>query len=249
MLRLFRKQKKTGREESVQPDFSRLPRHIAITMDGNGRWAQMRGLARTAGHSVGSETFRSIATICSDIGIEYLTIYAFSTENWARPKAEVDTILSLLEKYLREAIEEIPKKNISLRIIGDQAPLPDQLKALIRCTDALSARSTGLHVNVCINYSGRAELVHAARRIAAAGIAPEAIDEALVSANLDTAGIPDPDLIIRTSGEIRTSNFLLWESAYAEYYFTPVLWPDFDRAELYRAIASYQARSRRFGAV
>ncbi len=249
MLRPFRKYKKSGREESVQPDFSRLPRHIAIIMDGNGRWATMRGLARTAGHRVGSETFRNIATLCNDIGIEYLTVYAFSTENWARPKTEVDTILALLGQYLREAIEEIPKKNISLRIIGDQAPLPDELKALIQRADALSTNSTGLHVNVCINYGGRAELVHAVRRIMTSGIEPSAIDEDTISANLDTAGIPDPDLIIRPSGEIRTSNFLLWESAYAEYYFTPVLWPDFDRDELYRAICSYQARSRRFGAI
>lgn len=249
MLRLFRKYKKSGREESVQPDFSRLPRHVAIMMDGNGRWATMRGLARTAGHSAGSETFRNIATICNDIGIEYLTVYAFSTENWSRPKAEVDTIFALLGQYLREAIEEIPKKNISLRIIGDQSPLPDELKTLIRRTDALSVHSTGLRVNVCINYGGRAELVHAVRRIVASGVEADSINEAMVSANLDTAGIPDPDLIIRPSGEIRTSNFLLWESAYAEYYFTPVLWPDFDRDELYRAIASYQARSRRFGAV
>ena len=235
MLQFLQKLKHKGREKSVTPDFSRLPRHIAITMDGNGRWATARGLVRTAGHRAGSEAFRNIATLCNDTGIEYLTVYAFSTENW--------------KQYLEEAIEEIPKKNISLRVIGDQSPLSDELKALIVKTDELSKKSTGLHVNVCINYGGRAELVHAIRRIVSSGTKPDEIDEALISANLDTAGIPDPDLIIRPSGEIRISNFLLWESAYAEYYFTPVLWPDFDREELFRAIVSYQSRSRRFGAV
>lgn len=249
MLQFLQKLKHKGREKSVTPDFSRLPRHIAITMDGNGRWATARGLVRTAGHRAGSEAFRNIATLCNDIGIEYLTVYAFSTENWKRPQNEVDAIMALLKQYLEEAIEEIPKKNISLRVIGDQSPLSDELKALIVKTDELSKKSTGLHVNVCINYGGRAELVHAIRRIVSSGAKPDEIDEALISANLDTAGIPDPDLIIRPSGEIRISNFLLWESAYAEYYFTPVLWPDFDREELYRAIVSYQSRSRRFGAV
>lgn len=249
MLQFLHRHKKGGREESVQPDFSRLPRHIAITMDGNGRWATSRGLPRTAGHKVGSETFRNIATICNEIGIEYLTVYAFSTENWSRPKAEVDVIMNLLRDYLIEACEEITKKNISLRVIGDQTPLSDEIRALIRKTDELSQGNTGLHANVCINYGGRAELVHAMKKIASSGVSPDEIDEAMISANLDMAGIPDPDLIIRPSGEIRLSNFLLWESAYAEYYFTPVLWPDFDREELHRAIVSYQSRSRRFGKV
>lgn len=249
MLQFLRRRKEKGREKSEEPDFSRLPRHIAITMDGNGRWAKMRGLARTAGHRVGSETFRSIALLCNEIGIEYLTVYAFSTENWKRPQAEIDTIMDLMKQYLEECVELIPEKNMALRVIGDQTPLSEEIKALIRKTDELSKNVTGLHVNVCINYGGRAELVHAVRRIVASGAQPEQIDEALISQNLDTAGVPDPDLIIRPSGEIRISNFLLWESAYAEYYFTPVLWPDFDREELYRAIVSYQKRSRRFGAV
>ena len=233
----------------MEQQSNNIPKHVAVIMDGNGRWAKKRGLPRTAGHAVGAETFRKIATACKNRGIEYLTVYAFSTENWKRPQNEVDAIMALLKQYLEEAIEEIPKKNISLRVIGDQSPLSDELKALIVKTDELSKKSTGLHVNVCINYGGRAELVHAIRRIVSSGAKPDEIDEALISANLDTAGIPDPDLIIRPSGEIRISNFLLWESAYAEYYFTPVLWPDFDREELYRAIVSYQSRSRRFGAV
>ena len=242
-----------GREKSVTPDFSRLPQHIAIIMDGNGRWATSRGLPRTAGHRAGSETFRSIATLCNDIGLQYLTVYAFSTENWSRPKAEVDTIMSLFKQYLLEACDELTRKNISLRIVGDIKPLSQELKDLIRETEKLSEGKTGLHVNVCLNYGGRAEILRAARelaeRAARGELRPEEIDEGLFSSCLDTAGIPDPDLIIRPSGEKRTSNFLLWESAYAEYYFTPVLWPDFDEKELYRAIVDFQSRSRRYGGV
>ena len=241
------------REKSVTPDFSRLPQHIAIIMDGNGRWATSRALPRTAGHRAGSENFRRIATLCNDIGIQYLTVYAFSTENWSRPRAEVDAIMGLFREYLLEACEELTKKNISLRIVGDISPLSDEIKSLIRETDRLSQGNTGLHVNVCLNYGGRAELVRAAQELAsevkAGNLQPEDITAALIDAHLDTAGVPDPDLIIRPSGELRTSNFLLWQSAYAEYYFTPVLWPDFDETELYRAIHDFQGRSRRFGGI
>ncbi len=247
-FRFLRKIKKTA-----DVDMSRLPEHIAIIMDGNGRWATSRGLPRTAGHSVGSETFRKIATHCNDIGIRHLTVYAFSTENWKRPKEEVDTIMSLLKKYLLEACESIVADNISLKIVGDTSRLSKEILEIIEKTDELSLNSTGLKVNVCINYGGRDEIVHAAkvlaRQVKDGTLSPDSITESMLSDALYTAPTPDPDLIIRPSGEIRTSNFLLWQSAYSEYYFTDVLWPDFDEAELDRAIVSYQSRSRRFGGV
>ncbi len=247
-FRFSRKIKKTA-----DVDMTRLPQHIAIIMDGNGRWATSKGLPRTAGHRVGSETFRKIATYCNNIGIRHLTVYAFSTENWKRPKEEVDTIMSLLKQYLLEACEKIVADNISLKIVGDTSRLSQELLDIIKKTDELSLTSTGLKVNVCINYGGRDEIVHAAKvlahRVAEGTLAPDAITENMLSDALYTAPTPDPDLIIRPSGEIRTSNFLLWQSAYAEYYFTDVLWPDFDESELDRAIVSYQSRSRRFGGV
>ena len=212
------------------------PRHIAIIMDGNGRWAQKRGLPRTAGHAAGSETFRRIATRCKNLGVEYLTVYAFSTENWKRSSDEVGAIMSLFEKYLHEAIDEMEADHIRLKILGELGPISPELRALI-----------------CINYGGRDEIVHAARRFAADCAAgrrsPEALTEADFSHYLYTDGIPDPELIIRPSGEERISNFLLWQSAYAEFYFTDVLWPDFDEKELDRAIEAYHKRDRRFGGV
>lgn len=242
-----------GRAKSETPDFSRLPQHIAIIMDGNGRWATSRALPRTAGHRAGSENFRRIATLCNDIGIKYLTIYAFSTENWSRPKSEIDTIMSLFKEYLIEACSELTKKNITLKIIGDTAPLSDDIKELIRETDRLSLGNTGLHVNVCLNYGGRDEIVRAARTLAekarSGALDPDQIDAACFASCLDTAGVPDPDLIIRPSGELRTSNFLLWQSAYAEYHFTSVLWPDFGKEDLFRAIVDYQGRDRRYGGI
>ena len=242
-----------GRAKSVIPDFSRLPQHIAIIMDGNGRWATSRALPRTAGHRAGSENFRRIATLCNDIGLKYLTVYAFSTENWSRPRSEVDAIMSVFKEYLIEACSELTKKNITLKIIGDTTPLSDDIKELIRETDRLSLGNTGLHVNVCLNYGGRAEIVRAAKilaeRACSGELDPESIDAACFASCLDTAGIPDPDLIIRPSGELRTSNFLLWQSAYSEYYFTSVLWPDFSQEDLYRAISDYQSRDRRYGGI
>ena len=241
------------KEQTDQFDPAKLPEHIAIIMDGNGRWATAKGLPRTAGHKVGSETFRKIATYCNDIGIKYLTVYAFSTENWKRPKEEVDTIMSLLKQYLLEACEKMVEDNISLKIIGDTSRLSDEIRDIIRHTDELSLQTNGLKVNVCINYGGRDEIVHAFRTVAAqiadGSLTADDISEQTISDALYTASIPDPDLIIRPSGEIRISNFLLWQSAYAEFYFTPVLWPDFNEEELNRAILSYQTRSRRFGGV
>lgn len=231
----------------------KLPEHIAIIMDGNGRWAKKRGLPRKAGHAAGSETFRRIATYCNDIGIKFLTVYAFSTENWKRPKDEVDAIMGLLEKYLIEAYDSVIKDNIRLTFWGEKSALSEKLQAMIEEVEERSREMTGLHVNVCLNYGGRDEITRAVRKISAkvadGSISAEEIDESLISDTLYSAGVPDPELIIRPSGEIRVSNFLLWQSAYAEYYFTEVLWPDFTPDELDKAISAFQRRSRRFGGV
>ena len=229
------------------------PEHIAIIMDGNGRWAKKRGLPRTAGHAAGAETFRRIATYCRSIGVKYLTVYAFSTENWKRSREEVECIMALFEKYLHEAIDEMEQDHIRLKVLGDLSRISPELRALIERTAEISTHYDGFQANICINYGGRDEIVHAARRFAAQCAAgerkPEELTEEAFGGLLYTAGIPDPELIIRPSGEERVSNFLLWQSAYAEYYFTDVLWPDFGERELDRAIAAYQKRDRRFGGV
>ena len=244
---------KAKERETPQVDFSRLPRHVAIIMDGNGRWAKRRGLPRTAGHAAGAETFRTIATYCKDIGLEYLTVYAFSTENWKRPAEEVSAIMGLLKKYLLEAIGKMEKDRVKMKFLGDLSPLSDELKELCLRTEEISTHYDGCQVNICLNYGGRDEIVRAARALAAECAAGEQkaedITEADLSAHLYTGGLPDPDLVIRPSGELRLSNFLPWQSAYAEFYFTDVLWPDFTREELNKALAAYQARSRRFGGV
>ena len=230
-----------------------MPRHIAIIMDGNGRWAKKRGLPRTAGHKAGAETFRRIATCCKNLGLDYLTVYAFSTENWKRSESEVSAIMRLFESYLHEAIDTMEQDKIRLKILGEPSRISPTLRRLIVRTDEISSRYEGFQANVCINYGGRDEIVRAVQKFAAlcaAGEAkPEDLTESQFSSFLDTAGIPDPELIIRPSGEIRTSNFLLWQSAYSEYYFTDVLWPDFDEAKLKKALVSYQSRDRRFGGV
>lgn len=245
-MKLF-KSRKAGAEEI---DLKNLPRHIAVIMDGNGRWAKKRNLPRTAGHAVGVETFRKIATCCKELGVEYLTVYAFSTENWKRPGDEVSTIMGLLEKYMKEAIRDAEKNQVRMRFLGDLSGLSPSLRDLARETER-ATRSGTCQVNICINYGGRAELLRAAQRYArdfAEGKA-EVFTEADLNAYLYTAGMPDPDLIIRPSGEKRLSNFLLWQSAYAEFYFTDTLWPDFDERQLRLAIADYQKRGRRFGGV
>lgn len=224
----------------------RLPRHIAIIMDGNGRWAKKRGLPRTAGHKVGAEVFRDIATYCQELGIEYLTIYAFSTENWKRPKDEVDVLMSLLEQYLQEAIDTMERDRIRLRVLGDVAGLSPQLQRMIDETNAISTHYQGFQANICLNYGGRAEILRAARLCAEAG---EEWTEENFSKYLWSAGIPDPELIIRPSGELRLSNFLLWQCAYSEFYFCDTLWPDFKRKDLDLAIIDFQHRDRRFGGV
>ena len=240
-MKLFRRKR-----QAEEVDFSDLPRHIAVIMDGNGRWAKRRKLPRTSGHAVGAETFRSIATYCKEIGIEYLTVYAFSTENWKRSADEVGTIMDLLEKYLHEAIEKMEKDRVKMSFFGDLSVLSPELQELIARTEEISARYDGCQVNICINYGGRSEMIHAVKELIKSGEEPT---EESIEKHLYSAGIPDPDLIIRPSGEYRLSNFLLWQCAYSEFYFTDTLWPDFDKAEMNRAIADFQRRSRRFGAV
>lgn len=236
-----------------QVDMSRLPRHVAIIMDGNGRWAKKRGLPRKAGHAAGAETFRTIATFAKELGLDYLTVYAFSTENWKRPEDEVSSIMGLLERYLKEAIETMAKDKVKMAFFGDLSPLSPKLQDLCRQTQDISKGYDGCQVNICFNYGGRAEIIRAAvefARLCQQGLAePEDLTQERMGELLYSAGIPDPDLIIRPSGEVRTSNFLLWQSAYSEFYFTDVLWPDFSKEELLRALADYQSRSRRFGGV
>ena len=240
-MKLFNRTKK-----AEEVDLSNLPRHIGVIMDGNGRWATKRGLPRTAGHAAGAEVFRSIATYCRDIGIQYLTVYAFSTENWKRPAEEVSAIMGLLDKYLHEAIEKMEQDHIRTCFFGDTSVLSPALQKLIRETEEISARYTGFQVNICVNYGSRDEILRAARACAASG---EPITEEALSGAMYSAGIPDPDLIIRPSGEYRLSNFLLWQAAYAELYFTDTLWPDFTSEDLNMAIADYQHRSRRYGGI
>ena len=226
------------------------PRHIAIIMDGNGRWAKKRGLPRTAGHAAGAESFRRIANYCRTLGVEYLTVYAFSTENWKRSQDEVAGIMKLLRRYLEEALQDMEKNRVCFRFFGDLSKLSPELQKL--CRDAENRSSDyDVQVNFCLNYGGRDEIVHAARRFAeevAAGVRkPEELTEDLLSSYLYSANVPDPELIIRPSGELRTSNFLLWQSAYSEYVFMNVLWPDFGPEDLDQAIEEYHRRNRRFG--
>ena len=249
MFRFLRNQKKQ-KHASWSPD--RLPRHIAIVMDGNGRWAQRRGLPRSAGHAAGAETFRRVATYCKDIGVEYLTVYAFSTENWKRPDEEVGTIMELLDKYLHEALGKMERDRVKMKFFGDVSVLRPELRELVARTEELSKRFEGVQVNICVNYGGRDEILRAAVSYAgdfAMGKASEGLTEESFSGYMYSAGIPDPDLVIRPSGEMRLSNFLLWQLAYSELYFTDVLWPDFSTSELDLAIAAYQNRERRYGGV
>ena len=234
-------------------DLKRLPRHIAIIMDGNGRWAKKRGMPRTAGHAAGAENFRTIATYCKEIGLEYLTVYAFSTENWKRPPDEVSAIMGLLKKYLLEAIGQMERDRVKMEFFGDLSPLTPELRQLCERTREISRHYEGCQVNICLNYGGRDELLRGAMNYAKDCLEgkadPNHLTQEQFGRYLFSRGVPDPDLVIRPSGELRLSNFLLWQCAYSEFYFTDVLWPDFSKVELHKAIAAYQNRDRRFGGV
>lgn len=239
ILPLFKRKSKTDRV---------LPRHIAIIMDGNGRWAKKRSLPRTAGHAAGSKNFKTIARYCNKIGLEYLTVYAFSTENWKRPKDEVDNIMKILRDYLKDA-KNFKEENIKVKFIGNIGVLDEDIKELIADAERESANATGLHLNIALNYGGRDEITHAVKEIVKSGIPADEITEATVEKYLYTAGQPDPDYIIRPSGEYRLSNYLIWQAAYAEYWFSDVLWPDFKPKHLEQALDEYNHRQRRFGGV
>lgn len=226
-----------------------VPRHVAIVMDGNGRWAKARGLPRLAGHRAGTENLRPILEACADFGIEILTIWAFSTENWRRPVEEVRGLLRILESMIRRELKELHKQGVQLRHIGRLDRLPERLQAQVQDAVKLTRHNDRIVLNVAFDYGGRAEIVQAVQRIILDGVPAENVDEALLSAYMYTAGQPDPDLIIRTSGELRTSGFMLWQGAYSEYYITPTFWPDFDRNELYQALVAYSQRDRRFGGI
>jgi undecaprenyl diphosphate synthase len=249
IMALFKK--KPAQELSIKD--IQLPEHIGIIMDGNGRWAKKRGLPRSAGHTAGAQTFRKIARYCSDIGIKYLTVYAFSTENWRRPSDEVDALMRLFKDYLQEAIRDFKDDSIVLRFIGDRSAFSPELLSLMNENEEESRERDGMVLNIAMNYGGRAELVTAIRDMANevkdGSLDPAAITEELVSQHLYTKGQPDPDLIIPPSGENRTSNFLLWQSAYAEYVIMDVLWPDFTQDDLNRALIEFAKRNRRFGGV
>lgn len=230
-----------------------LPAHVGIIMDGNGRWAKKRGLPRSAGHTAGAQTFRKIARYCSDIGIKYLTVYAFSTENWRRPSDEIDALMRLFKDYMLEALRDFKDDSIVLRFIGDRSKFSPELLSLMNENEEESCDRDGMVLNIAMNYGGRAELVTAIRDMAAqvkdGSLSPDDITEETVSQHLYTKGQPDPDLIIRPSGENRTSNFLLWQSAYAEYVIMDVLWPDFTKDDMNRALIEFAKRNRRFGGV
>ena len=246
----------SGDEHSLrqQIDPAKIPRHIAIIMDGNGRWARERGfLDRIRGHEAGSQSVRQAVRTCAELGVEALTLYAFSVENWSRPKTEVTALMALLESFLKQELEEIQTNNIRLVVSGRIEDLPSSTRKKLQDAIALSAQNTGLTLNLALSYGGRAELLDAVRKIALQArdgiLDPETLSEQDISANLYHPEIPDPDLLIRTSGEMRISNFLLWQIAYTEIYVSPVLWPDFRRQHLFEAIISYQSRERRFGKV
>jgi undecaprenyl diphosphate synthase len=224
-----------------------LPQHIAIIMDGNGRWANQRGLPRLAGHRAGTENVRRIVQMCVDIGIPYLTLYAFSSENWSRPKAEVSGLMRLLGEYIDRELNTMHQQGIRIRHLGRLEGLPASLAQRIRAATERTAANTRLTLSVALNYGGRAELVDALRRMIADGLAADAINEQSIAHYLDTHGLPEPDLLIRSSGEQRLSNFLIWQAAYSEFWSTPVYWPDFGPQHLRQALDHYALRERRFG--
>ncbi|SHE27728.1 isoprenyl transferase [Alkalibacter saccharofermentans] len=230
-----------------------LPNHVGIIMDGNGRWAKMQNKPRLYGHKAGVETIREIVKVSSRLGIKALTLYAFSTENWKRPHTEVAGLMGIFSRYLKKEVSELNDNNVKLRIVGDIAPLSQKLKEQIAESEKLTKENTGLVLNIAVNYGGRSEVLNAVREIAEmvkqGRIDPEDISESTIEENLYTAGLPDPDFVIRTSGEMRLSNFLIWQCAYSELWFTPVLWPDFTEEIFLSALEEFQNRTRRFGGV
>lgn len=234
-------------DEGLDPD--RVPVHIAIIMDGNGRWAKQRGLPRLAGHRAGTENLRRILRACVEFGVKILTIYAFSTENWGRPEAEVKGLMHILEDVIDRELPELNKEGVQLRHIGDLSRISPQLQKKVRYAIEMTRHNTQLILNVAFNYGGRAEIVRAVRQIVQAAHRPEEITDELVSKYMYTSELPDPDLVVRTSGELRISNFLLWQAAYAEYYVADVYWPDFNKEELRKALIDYGQRDRRYGRV
>ena len=234
-------------------DELKIPNHVAIILDGNGRWAKAKGMPRSYGHVQGARTVEDICEIAYNMGIQYLTVYAFSTENWNRPQDEVDTLMKLLRNYMKNCIKRATKNNMCVRVIGDKTRLDRDIQDKIAELEEITKDNTGLHFQIAINYGGRDEIKRGitaiAKEVKEGKLLPEDIDEKVISEHLDTNGIPDPDLMIRTSGEQRLSNYLLWQLAYAEFYFTDVLWPDFGKKDLQKAVEFYQSRDRRFGGV
>jgi len=232
-------------------NMEKMPEHIAIIMDGNGRWAKKRSLARIMGHRKGMESVKETVQACRELGVKVLTLYAFSTENWKRPRTEIRALMSLLKRYLRKEVADLHKNNIRINMIGDLDRLPGDVLNIIIDAMQKTGTNSGMVLNVALSYSGRDDIVRAVKkiftRLQQGGLSLAEIDETVISAHLDTAGQPDPDLLIRTSGELRVSNYLLWQIAYTEMYVTDVLWPDFSRKDLYAALEEYQKRKRRFG--
>jgi undecaprenyl diphosphate synthase len=231
----------------------KIPKHVAIILDGNGRWAKSKGMPRNYGHTVGAKNVETVCQAADELGIEYLTLYAFSTENWNRPADEVEALMKLLESYLKNCIRTAEKNNMRVRMIGEISRLSDKFQKRILELEAASAKNTGLNLTIAINYGSRDEMIRAMRHMVAdvreGKLAEDAIDEAVFASYLDTKGLPDPDLLIRTSGEQRLSNYLLWQMAYTEFYFTDVPWPDFHKEELELALEAYNNRDRRYGGV
>lgn len=234
-------------------DLSRIPAHVAIIMDGNGRWAQTRGLDRGEGHKAGIRAVREAITTCNDLGVRYLTIYSFSTENWKRPKTEVTGLMDLFAKTMGAEVDGLDEERVRIRLLGRVEDLPLATRTIFRQAEKRTAKNTGMTLAIAVNYGSRLEIADAARalahEVAEGRLDPDDVDEDQLAAHLYTLDMPDPDLLVRTSGEMRLSNFLLWQLAYTEFYVTDVLWPDFDRYELLRALLDFQARNRRFGKV
>ncbi|MCI8462283.1 MAG: isoprenyl transferase [Lachnospiraceae bacterium] len=248
---LYARKAESAERKRRMDDTLKMPRHVAIILDGNGRWARAKGMPRNYGHAQGAKTVETICEEAYRMGIQYLTVYAFSTENWGRPQDEVDALMKLLRSYMKTCLKTAEKNRMCVRVLGDKSGLDEDIRIRIRELEEATRENDGLHFQIAINYGGRDELVRAVQRLAekaeAGTIRPEQITEDILESMLDTAGIPDPDLLIRTCNEQRISNFLLWQLAYTEFYFTPVAWPDFTKEELLRAVEAYNHRDRKYG--